>query len=300
MNTTYKSKKKSTNQGFQKVFNQFKNHHKTEGYELKNIVDIYLPFWQCKQDIVIEKSVELDRFSRIILQLVKNHYSNHFKICNFLGIDADSFVTTQFHFLLKNDLIREIEIKTDEYEITFEGLNFLKNKSQVKNTETIDFEYFVTERMQYLKNDLTQTFFNPSELIDKNISKGKREIFSGYQIMQSHKIHKTANSKTIEHDNKNRPRFSSINAQRNDFTEFFNRQYKGKYFYDFAAQKLEAHKRNICFLALLFVDKNGEKKVEIRQSKKSVNKFKGFELEETLSKYVEKYLIKNPTFFDKN
>lgn len=287
----------TTNQGFQEVFNKFKNHHETKGYELKNIFDIYLPFWQCKQDIVIEKAIELDRFSRIILQLINQHFSNHFEICNFLGIDANGFVTTQFHFLLKNGLIREI--KTDEYEITFEGLNFLKNKSQIKNTETIDFEYFVTERMQYLKNDLTQTFFNPNEPIDKkHLSKEKMETFSGYQIMQSNLIHKSEYSKEIKHDDKNKPRFSSINAQRNDFSEFFNNQYKGKHFYDFAEQKLEVHKRNICFLALLFINENGDKKVEIRQSKKSVNTFRGFELEEILSKYVEKHLIKHPTFLD--
>ena len=67
MNTSYKAGEKSKNQAFRKVFNQFKNDHKTEGYELESIFDIYLPFWQCKQDIVIETAVEIDRFSRIIL-----------------------------------------------------------------------------------------------------------------------------------------------------------------------------------------------------------------------------------------
>ena len=55
---------------FQKIWEQYKDHHKTEGYELTHIFDIYLPFWQCKQNIVIEKEVELDRFSRIILELI--------------------------------------------------------------------------------------------------------------------------------------------------------------------------------------------------------------------------------------
>lgn len=35
---------------------------------------------------------------------------------------------------------------------------FLQNKLKLMNNETIEFEYFHTERFDYLKNDLMQEF----------------------------------------------------------------------------------------------------------------------------------------------
>jgi hypothetical protein len=44
---------------FQKEYEKFKDHYKTDGYELNLIQEIYLPYWYCKQNIVIEKDIEV-------------------------------------------------------------------------------------------------------------------------------------------------------------------------------------------------------------------------------------------------
>jgi predicted transcriptional regulator len=233
---------------FQQVWECFKDHHKTEGFKLDSIFDIYLPFWQCKQNVVIEKEMELDRFTRIILELVNNKITSHAEICAFLGIDEDSFVTVQFHFLLKNDLVRETQIGF--YEITHEGLSFLQNKTKLKNIETVEFEYYLTEKMDYLKNDLTQDFFDPNFPIDMQVSAGRKSNFSGYAVMQTNQVQKSEIAKEIPH--KQKPTFRFVSEQRNNFTSFFNKQFSDKNFYDFADSDLEAHKRSICFYSQIF------------------------------------------------
>jgi hypothetical protein len=279
---------------FQQVWEQFKDHHKTEGLKLISIFDIYLPFWQCKQNIVIEKDLELDRFSRIILELINSKITRHSEICAFLGIDEDSFVTVQFHFLLKNDLIREII--TGVYEITFEGISFLHNKTKLKNIETVEFEYYMTEKMEYLKNDLSQDFFDPNSPIDAQVSAGRKNNFSGYAIMQTHQILKSELSKEIPH--KQKPTFRFVSEQRNNFTNFFNKQFKDKNFYDFADTDIEAHKRSICFYGLLFENEGNkdDRVLEIRQSHKSVKKFMNSDLEKELTNKATKYLKENMAF----
>lgn len=276
---------------FQKIWEQYKDHHKTEGYELTRIFDIYLPFWQCKQNIVIEKEVELDRFSRIILELISNNITKHTEICSFLGVKEDSFVTTQFHFLLKYDLIRESN--GDAYEITHQGISFLQNKLKLMNNETIEFEYFLTERFDYLKNDLMQEFFNPNFPIDKQLSIGKKNNFSGYKVMQTKQVQYSENCIELKHGDK--PTFSYINKQRGDFSSFFKNQFQDKNFYDFSDNILEAHKRTICFCGLLFEkpENNQEIKIEIRHSEKTVKIFTHPELEKQLTKVVgDKSILK--------
>lgn len=294
MNRKNRQNSKNEQQTFQKLWEQFKDHHKTEKYVLKEIFDIYLPFWQCKQNIVVEKDVELDRFSRIILELIQNNVTKHSEICDFLGVDRDSFVITQFHFLLKNDFIRELD--DDKYELTHEGISFLQNKTKAKSNETIEFEYFVTEKMNYLKNDLTQDFFDPSSPIDKQLSKKKKSNFSGYEIMQSHRIQKSESSKEIPH--KNKPTYRLINEKRSDFSAFFNTKFRDKTFYDFADNKIDTHKRNICFYGLLYenVENQDDKKLDIRHSLKSLKQFKNNDLETALTNKTTHYLMENPDF----
>jgi len=271
---------------FQKIWNQFKDHHKTEGYELTHIFDIYLPFWQCKQNIVIEKEVELDRYSRIILELISNNISKHSEICSFLGVKEDSFVTTQFHFLIEYDLIRETN--DGIYNITHQGISFLQNKLKLINNETIEFEYFITEKLDYLQNDLTREFFNPNFPIDKQLSTGKKNSFSGYVIMQTNQVQMSENSIEIKHGD--RPTFRIISENRNDFSSFFKNQFENKNFYDFADNYLEAHKRTICFHGLLYENMENKKEriLDIRHSKKTVKIFNDYELEKQLTKIVQK------------
>ena len=277
---------------FQSVWNQFRDHKKTEGFKLSTVFDIYLPFWSCKQNIIIERDVELDRFSRVILELVKSNMTKHSEIWDFLGVDEDSFVVVQFHFLLKNDLLRELG--DGEYEITHFGISFLQNKTKPKNNEPIEFEYLMTEKLDYLNNDLNLSFFNPNFPIDTALSQIKRKRFSGYRIMQTNRITKTDKFKEIPHRHK--PSFSFIRENRTNFSSFFNQQFKDKNFYDFADDNLEVHRRSICFYGLLYTNEDNQDDIilEIRQSKNTVNDFSSSELEVTLSKQTTKYIKENP------
>ena len=140
---------------------------------------------------------------------------------------------------------------------------------------------------------MTKNFFDPSEPLDKQLSAGKKKAFLGYNLMQTCKINKNQAAKTIPH-NKQRPTFSSISKQRNNFSTFFNSQFKNKNFYDFGTPEMRALKRNICFLGLLYVEADGDLKIDIRQSVKSVKNFKGSnERENLLSDRVTKLVKQN-------
>ncbi|NLB64329.1 MAG: hypothetical protein GX801_09530 [Fibrobacter sp.] len=276
-----------------KVWNLCKDYHKTEGYKLEKIFDIYLPFWECKQKIAMEKSLEVDRFSRIILELVKNNITTHAEICNFLGVDENSFVSMQFHFLLKNDLLRERDEQIGSYEITYEGLDFLENNSKIKNIEIFEFVYYLIDDLENNTESLRQIKFNPNYRIDE-VSAGLNEEFSGYNLLQTHKLKKNGKAKTIKHK-RQKPTFAYMSKQRNEFANFFG---ENELFYDFADNKLETHRRSICFFSLLYVNEaNPEDRIlETRQSPKSVKNFKEPILEHKLTKLANDYLHENPNF----
>ncbi|WP_417557306.1 hypothetical protein [Mesoflavibacter zeaxanthinifaciens] len=267
--------KKTIDHKYKKVYNTFKNDKKTEGFDLKNIYEIYLPFYECKQSIVAEKTVAVDRFSNIILSTIKAGLTTHAEICAFLGVKEDDFVTMQFHYLLKNNLITE---QKEGYVITRNGLNFLNKKYNITQVEVIEFKYYY--------NAMTQTYFDPLQLIDT-----KRKIkFSGYKMLQTHKLNTTIQ---IEHNN--RPTFNNI--KQTDFAAFFNKAHTNSTFYDFENQEIETHKRSIAFLCLEYESVDNQKKYEIRQYKKTVEKSNGYVLEKTLTKAVNKYLKQKPNFF---
>lgn len=281
------------NKKYEKTWQKHKDDYKTEGYRLKDIFEIDLPFWQCKQNLYVEKDIEIDRFSNILLQLVKNGHRRYSEIYKVLGTDEDSFVNIQFNYLIKNNFLREIDNET--LEITPEGINFMNKKSKLKKTETEDFEFLIPDPFYYIKNDLSGAFFNPQMPIDKNWSQGKTNDFSGYSLIQSHKKQKKDDIKEIRHSNT--PSFNRLKEMRSDFASFYNRMFKEKTFYDFADTQLEAYKRNIRFLGLLFENENNihEIKVDIRQYLQSVKNFdKKFYKEETLSKLVTKYYQEKP------
>lgn len=275
---------------FQKIWTKFKDYHQTSDFQLMEVFDIYLPFWKCEQNVVIEMDIDLNRFSRVILELIQINVDTHEDLCKFLGVEVDSFVLMQFHFLLKNGFITELT--QGQYDITHEGLNFLENKSKIRNIDSIDFDYFVTERMAYLKNDLTQEFFDPHLPIDQQLSKGKIKAFSGYNLVQTHRLTQPKDAKAIPHK-KQKPSFQTIVKQRNDFSKFFNSQFQDKNFYDFGEPELRAYRRSICFIGLLYEDESGYQKLDVRQSKKSVKSFDGaYYLERLLSQRATKFISK--------
>ena len=65
----------------QQLWQTHKDDYTTEGYVLDDIFEIDLPFWQCKQNIVVEKDIEIDRFSAIILRLVDSGVRSYSDIC---------------------------------------------------------------------------------------------------------------------------------------------------------------------------------------------------------------------------
>ncbi len=288
-------------QEFHKEFKMFKDHHKPD-YELKNIFEIYLPFWFCRQNVVVEKEIEIDRFSKILLQTIQSGFTKHSEICRFLGVEPDAFVTMQFHFLIKNNLLNETPIENDtEYEITFDGLSFLERKKKVTSVETMEFEYFYNDltlelldrqRFDFLINDLNKDFVDTSKPFDsKKISEGKRKKFSGYRVMQTNLLPQNR----IEIPHKNKP----YNLNKVEFATFFNKQHTDKSFYDFESNNIETHKRSICFLAFEYLDTTGIKLYEIRHFKKTVMEFDRHDIEDNLSKWTIEYFKKNPLDFQK-
>lgn len=296
------SKEQNIKQKFHREFTIFKDNRKPD-YELKNIFEIYLPFWFCRQNVVVEKEIELDRFSKIILQTIQSGFTKHSEVSRFLGVETNSFVTMQFHFLIKNGLLNETPSSNDtEYEITFEGLSFLDRKKKITAVETVEFEYFYNDltlefldkhRFDFLINDLTKDFVDTSKPLDtKNISEGKRKKFSGYKVLQTNLLPPDR----IEIPHKNKP----YNLNKVEFANFFNKQQSDKSFYDFESNNIETHKRSICFLAFEYADKTGVKIYDIRHFKKTVNEFDRHELEENLTKRATEYLKKNTMTNEKN
>jgi len=283
-------------QKFQREFTMFKDNRKPD-YELKNIFEIYLPFWFCRQNVVVEREIELDRFSKIILQTIQNGFTKHSEVCEFLGVETNSFVTTQFHFLLKNGLLNETLISNDsKYEITFEGFSFLDKKKKITAVETVEFEYFYNDltlefldkhRFDFVVNDLTKEYVDTSKPLDtKNISEGKKAKFSGYQVLQTNLLP----TNRIEIPHKNKP----YNLNKVEFANYFNKQFQDKSFYDFESNNIETHRRSICFLGFEYEDNTGVNIYEIRHFKKTVKEFDRHELEEKLSKQTTDFCKKNP------
>jgi len=280
-----------TNEAFQKEWKEFKDDHSTEGYDLKYVFEIYLPFWQCKQNVIVEKDLALDRFSKILLEFISYYKkSSRSNICQFLGIEEDNFCTKQLNFLENNNLIRDVG--SDSYEITHEGIEFLNNRKKPRTMETEEFDYMAKEKYYFLENDMTNDFFDPLKPIDKQLSSTKKADFSGYKILQTHQ-EKKQDWIYIKHNNN--PTYRIIKEKRTDFSEFYNAMNPSKNFYDFADNAFESHKRSICFLGFWYVnrEKSDDRKIDIRQFKKSVNEFKNYELERELSKTVTEYVLKN-------
>ncbi|MDR2971678.1 MAG: zinc ribbon domain-containing protein [Bacteroidales bacterium] len=282
----------TTDEKFQKEWELFQHEHSTEDYKLLYVFDIYLPFWQVKQDVFVEKEMEDNRFTKILLRLIDSKIKSRSEICSFLGIEEDNFCVMQLDFLTKLGFIREIG--EEDYEITHEGLSFLEDNKKLTSMEKWEFEFMMVEKAIYLKSDQTGQFFDPQTPFDaKQLTDMKKDKFSGYKILESHKIRGLDEKIQIEH--KNYPTRRKLVEQRNEFSCFFNNQHKDATFYDFADNEIERHRRNICFLAFLYENENNpdDRKIDIRQSERSVLTFDKHELERTLSKQVTEYVLKN-------
>ncbi len=286
------SNKEKYQEKYQEIYNQFKKDHSTEGYELNLVDEIYLPFWTCKQNIEVQMELVLDRFSEILLRLVKQGLKKRSEICKFLGIDEDDFTLMQFNFLLNEGFLEENANKLNQiyYEITHEGRDFLEGKMQESKLtiETAEVEYVLND-LEYLTEKKYNEFFDKAQPIDNQSNKN----FSGYKYVPTPKLSKNH----IPHSEK--PALRKINNL--NFIDFYNKSHQEGIFYDFVNKKIEAHKRSILFTLLYFKNRNEEEIVEIRHCKTSVNKFdkECRMLEKTLSEKVKIYIQKDPHFIKK-
>jgi len=264
----------------QRIWELYKDEYSTEGFELEEIFEIDLPFWKCKQKIAFETEREIDRFSMVILKLVDNGITEYSEICSFLGIDSDSFLNMQFNFLIKNGLLEE---NGEKYEITPEGLEFMKKKLKIKQIGIEDLEFYI--------NDISGEFFDPSKPIDRDWSFDKTEKFSGYDLIQSNKRKLDDEIENITHGDK--PSYYDLTGSRSEFSRFYHTRFPEKTFYDFENSDFKAYQRHIRFLALMFRNKEQQDEVifDIRQCRKTIKKFEGkFLKEESLSKLINKIL----------
>lgn len=261
---------------YEKQYDLFKDHH--VDFELVNIFEIYIPFWKCMQKVVAEKSTTIDRFSKVILETIIAGINSHEEICAFLGIAKDSFVTVQFHYLVKNGLLKEVYVEDMKllYEITPKGHSFLKKRYAVKQLEIVEFHF--------LYNDLLQTFFDDTITIDSIGDKQQKPIH--YKLIETRDLKEVSK---VQHKN-NPKKLPSV-----EFATHFNNKMNGYQFYDFDDSQIKTYELSISFLAFEYISKDHSEHYDIRRHEKSIQKFKSYTLEGDLSFAVTEYFNKYQT-----
>lgn len=264
------------NEKYSELYEQFKDLKKTEGYNLKNIKELYFPLWFCQQKIAVEKELEVDRFSRILLSFIGTTRKSHTEVCDFLGIDEDDFTLMQIYFLTKQGfLIEEFHNDNTYYVMSQEGKSFLDKDKKAKQIDEEEITYYYDGLQSVLTANLD----------------------SVYNVVQSHKFKNTNEEKImIKHDDK--PTFSKIKQE--NWDSFYQKltSHKNFFFYSFLEKEIKTHKRHIPFLAFIYKNKDEEFDIDIRKYEKTVHDFKkhGYELEERLSKSVNKKQKKDEKF----
>lgn len=264
------------NEKYSELYNKFKDHKKTEGYNLKNIKELYFPLWFCRQKIAVEKELEVDRFSRVLLSFIGSKGKSHVEVCEFLGVDEDDFTLMQIYFLTKQGfLIEELYNDNTYYVMSQEGKSFLDKAQKAKQIDEEVISYYYDGLQSVLRANLD----------------------SVYNVVQSHKFKNTKEKEImIKHDDK--PTLSKIKQV--DWNKFYQNltSHENLFFYSFLEKQIETHKRHIPFLAFIYKNKDEEFDIDIRKYEKTVRDFKkhGYELEERLSKSVNKKQKKDEKF----
>jgi hypothetical protein len=264
---------------FQEVSRLYKEEHLNKGYLLAEVKAIYFPIWKCKQEIIITTQAPIDRFSQVVLQTIVAGHSKHEDICAFLGIEENSFVLGQFHYLLKQDWVRIDSAQV--YWLTPKGRALLEKEANIKQLKTVEFEYYTIEASKPKKGTSRVQFFNPKLPLNSNLSEAKQKNFKGYRIFQNNRLEEDASIQVMPHHQNKAPTLNSLKGQKNDFAAFFKEVSKHN-FYDFGKATLKCHPHSLCFLHLKYTKEADAKAilVETRQFSKSVVEFGGFELED--------------------
>lgn len=262
----------------QKVWTLYKEVHLNNGYLLTEVKAIYFSIWKCKQEIIITTKAPLDGFSQVILQTIAAGQVQHKDICAFLGIEEDSFVLGQFHYLLKQDWIR---VNSEQiYSLTPKGELLLDKEANIQQLKTIEFEYYTIEERKPEKGKSSLSFFNPKLPLSSKLSEAKQKKFKGYRIFQNNRLEEDALIQVLPHHQNQAPNLTSLKEQRNEFAAFV-KESTGNHFYDFGTSSLKCHPHSLCFLQLTYHKTEDRRTlVEIRRFSKSVYEWSGFELEE--------------------
>lgn len=263
----------------QEVRELYEAEYLEKGYALKELKVVYFPIWKCKQEIILTTQAPIDRFSQVILQAIAVGCSKHTAICAFLGIEMDSFVLGQFHYLLKQDWIR---INSEQvYWLTPRGKTLLKEEANIQQLKTIEFEYYTREQKKPQKGSSKLQFFNSKRPLNSKLSTAKKQDFKGYRIFQNNRLEENSSIEIMPHHQNQAPNLNRLKAQRNDFAAFF-KELTSYNFYDFGSASLKCHPHSLCFLRLTYQKKEDKKAflVDVRQFSKSVVELGGFELEE--------------------
>ncbi len=267
----------------QEVRTLYKDQYSEKGYSLTEVKVVYVPIWKCKQEIVVTTEASIDRFSQVILQTIATGYAEHEAICAFLGIEANSFVLGQFHYLLKQDWIRINSAQI--YSLTPKGKALLEKEANIQQLKTIEFEYYTIEESPSKKGNSSLQFFNPKLPLNTNLSAAKQKNFKGYRIFQNNRLEATKSTQIMPHHQNQAPNLNRLKAQRNDFSAFF-KEVTNKHFYDFGTVTLKCHPHSLCFLRSIYRKGEDAKAflVDTRQFSGSVMHFDGFELEGLFNK----------------
>ena len=263
----------------QEAWTLYKEAHLNKGYLLTEVKAIYFPIWKCRQEIIITTEAPIDGFSQVVLQTIAAGHAKHEAICAFLGIEEDSFVLGQFHYLLKKDWIR---IDSEQvYWLTPKGKALLAKEEAVKQLKTMTFEYYTIEENKPKKGTSNLSFFNPQLPLNAKLSAAKQNNFKGYRIFQNNRLEEDALIQVLPHHQNQAPNLNALKGQQNDFAAFFKKLTQHN-FYDFGKSSLKCHPHSLCFLKLSYQKEEDATKslVELRQFSKSVVQFEGFELEE--------------------
>lgn len=223
------------------------------------------------------------------MELVNLNICKHEDICNFLGIDSNSFVLIQIKYLLCVDLLNFDA--NHEYVLTYSGQEYLKSKKHhIKEIEKFDYVFYAFSSVK--RNESNKfIYFNPTESFDKNISQMKRNNLPDHKILKE--IPKNDNNKNIELKHENKPSLDFLKKDYNEFNKFFNSQFPDKNFYDFSSSKFITHKRFLEFYCLIYENKNNYKNIfELRRPQNSTKQNNNYFLEDRFSKMYENLISK--------
>lgn len=233
----------------------YKDLYALEGYQLVEISPVQIVFFRGKKGIYVEKAMDCDRLSSILLRLIQLGMDEEKVILEYLGMEPDDFPRIHFRYLLNQGLIADVDGKMY---ITQLGRDFLQSNSTPRQIERIDFEFYMTywpslDKLEYV---------SLQEPIDRDLD--RLQGFSGYALSRS-----AESVKAIPHEANLSPSRIMQDFQR--LIEHFHAQNPTSSFYDTTHQLPKVEKYHIHFYALYYTAEATQSlKVAIVHSEKTL------------------------------